>query len=578
MESTGMTTNSVGGMKQMLLLAGVFATAGATAHSQVLINEWLTSTEAPQMDFIELFNAGNTAVDLSGHFLTDDLNVWFQWQIPFGTSISARGFLAFEAEKLNFDLSAAGGNIGLFTPNGTAVDVVSYGTQQMGVSQGRFPDGDPNNFSLMSLTPGAPNSPPRFAVTLAQQPADQTVAVGGAAVITVTALGAQPITYQWRLNGAHIPGATLASYFIDAAQPADSGNYSVVVSNPSGSTTSAVARLALALVHAGSNWKYLDDGLDQGTAWRNLEFDDSNWAFGPAQLGYGDNDEATLVSFGLDPSNKYITTYFRHSFVVSNAVAYTNLSARLLRDDGAVVYLNGLEVFRSNMPGGFITYTNQALAAVVNAEETNFFISTVPAAALREGFNVLAVEIHQENPMSSDISFDIELTGSGTAMPVITKQPVSVIAFPGAFVATFFVGVNGPGPFSFQWQLNGVDLPGATDSVLTIFDGQLAQFGSYRVLVSNPSGTVASQPAQLIPDVPRMARGGRLRPESQPLRLERCHPRRQRIGQQRTGRTLSRWPIWRPVGLVQLVFDFHWHSDLRHARQRFRHAAGRLCG
>src|SRR5262249_33094290 len=71
------------------------------------------------------------------------------------------------------------------------------------------------------------------------------------------------------------------------------------------------ARAATNLVSQGAAWRYLDDGTDQGTAWREVSFDDSAWASGPAQLGYGDGDEATVVSFGPDANNKYITTYFR---------------------------------------------------------------------------------------------------------------------------------------------------------------------------------------------------------------------------------------------------------------------------
>ena len=52
------------------------------------------------------------------------------------------------------------------------------------------------------------------------------------------------------------------------------------------------------LVATGSVWKYLDDGSDQGIAWYGVGFDDSGWASGPAELGYGDGDEATVVSFG----------------------------------------------------------------------------------------------------------------------------------------------------------------------------------------------------------------------------------------------------------------------------------------
>ena len=68
------------------------------------------------------------------------------------------------------------------------------------------------------------------------------------------------------------------------------------------------------LVPAGSVWKYLDDGSDQGTAWLAPTFDDSSWPSGPAQFGFGEADERTLLRFGTNSKNKYITYYFRTYF------------------------------------------------------------------------------------------------------------------------------------------------------------------------------------------------------------------------------------------------------------------------
>jgi len=184
------------------------------------------------------------------------------------------------------------------------------------------------------------------------------------------------------------------------------------------------------LVEKGSTWKYLDDGSDQSTAWYRISFDDSGWASGPAELGYGDGDEATVVSFGTDPNNKYITTYFRHIFGVSDPSKHKNLILRILRDDGAVVYLNGTEVFRTNMPEGTITYTKLAPSLVDGPAEDEFIETTIDPSYLVAGTNLLAVEVHQNQPSSADISFDLTLVGTpgGTPGPVATgvrKGPLS---------------------------------------------------------------------------------------------------------------------------------------------------------
>lgn len=167
------------------------------------------------------------------------------------------------------------------------------------------------------------------------------------------------------------------------------------------------------LVPPGSDWKYLDDGSNQGTAWRGLTFDDSGWASGYAQLGYGDGDEVTEVGFGPDPDNKYITTYFRHTFSVDDPSVFPTLQTWLLRDDGAVVYLNGTEIYRSNMPIGTINYLTLASTAIGGDDESAWHHSALPSdGVLFAGANVLAVEVHQATVNSSDISFDFDLIGA----------------------------------------------------------------------------------------------------------------------------------------------------------------------
>ena len=182
------------------------------------------------------------------------------------------------------------------------------------------------------------------------------------------------------------------------------------------------ARAQTTFVPQGATWKYLDNGSNQGTAWQGLGFDDSAWASGPAQLGYGDGDEATVIQYGPNASAKYITTYFRRNFTVTDPNSVAGLKLELLRDDGAVVYLNGTEVARSNLPTGTIDYLTLAPVAVGGADETTFFPFTLSPSLLVSGSNIIAVEIHQQSGTSSDVSFDLRLT-DGLTGPVITRSP-----------------------------------------------------------------------------------------------------------------------------------------------------------
>ena len=165
------------------------------------------------------------------------------------------------------------------------------------------------------------------------------------------------------------------------------------------------------IVSSNSVWKYLDDGSNQGSAWKESNFDDATWSSGQAELGYGDGNEQTEVDFGPDSNNKFRTTYFRKSFNVTDVSQYQSLRVRLQRDDGAIVYLNGNEIVRSNMPGGIVAYDDFAASVVGGGDESTFFEFDVDLEVLKNGANVLAVEIHQANDSSSDISFDLELQG-----------------------------------------------------------------------------------------------------------------------------------------------------------------------
>ena len=164
------------------------------------------------------------------------------------------------------------------------------------------------------------------------------------------------------------------------------------------------------LIAFGSNWRYLDDGSEHA-GWRGLGFDDSSWSQGPAQLGYGDNDEATVVSFGPDATDKFVTTWFRRTINIPDPGAFDALSLGVVRDDGVVVYVNGQEVARDNMGGSTVLPTTFATSTVGGAGEDNPIAFTVPASVLVTGANVVAVEIHQAGSSSSDISFDLELSG-----------------------------------------------------------------------------------------------------------------------------------------------------------------------
>ena len=167
------------------------------------------------------------------------------------------------------------------------------------------------------------------------------------------------------------------------------------------------------LIAKESDWKYSDTGADLGTSWKDSGFNDTSWKTGKAELGYGDRDENTTVSYGPDSNNKFITTYFRKNFNVSDKESLKDLTILLKCDDGAVVYVNGVEVVRQNLPDGTVDKNTLALTAIGGSNESTFTNYSVNNSAFVNGPNVIGVEVHQNAVNSSDISFDMELSAAG---------------------------------------------------------------------------------------------------------------------------------------------------------------------
>ncbi len=268
------------------------------------------------------------------------------------------------------------------------------------------------------------------------------------------ATNAGPFNFRWN-------GVGVGSYALTAVATDNTG--ATNVSSPVTVNVTVPSSLITNVLIAYSNvWKYLDNGTDQGTTWRANTFDDSSWAGGQGQFGYGDGDEFTVVNGG-PAGARFTTTYFRRAFSVTNAAAFTNLAIRMIRDDGGLVYLNGLEVFRSpTIPAGTVLFNTLAIATGENdVDLVNFPASSL----LLEGTNVLAVEIHQQSPGSSDVSFDLQLTGIRSAET--NARPIVAISDPvnGSIYGT---------PANPTFTATATDPDGTVTSVAFYIDGVMA--------------------------------------------------------------------------------------------------------
>lgn len=163
---------------------------------------------------------------------------------------------------------------------------------------------------------------------------------------------------------------------------------------------------SIPLIESDSVWRYLDDGSDQGEAWRSSDFDDGAWKTGRGELGYGDNDERTELDENGNSGVRNRTFYFRHDFEVSDVAMLEALDLELKYDDGVAVYLNGQEVVRDNLASaaGYRTFASSTVS-----NEGTFREYVLDPSLLQSGRNVLAIEVHQVSDTSSDVSMNARL-------------------------------------------------------------------------------------------------------------------------------------------------------------------------
>jgi hypothetical protein len=165
------------------------------------------------------------------------------------------------------------------------------------------------------------------------------------------------------------------------------------------------------IIAAQSLWRTQPAASPADPAWMATTFDDSAWIEGAGFLGYGDYHITTVIDYGGVDYAKWLSAPFRRRFTVVGAADLVGATVFVARDDGFVLWLNGVELLRDNLPVGVIDDQTLALGSAGGADETAYRGYALPAGALVEGENVLAVRVHQAAPDSSDLGFDLRLVG-----------------------------------------------------------------------------------------------------------------------------------------------------------------------
>lgn len=343
-----------------------------------------------------------------------------------------------------------------------------------------------------------PLAPP--VITIA--PRTTVAQVGQQVVFTYTATGSFPRTHQWRRDGVAIPGATQATYTINAVTTADAATYSVVVSNSEGSVTSASASLTVnaatpPIISSGSPFDNSVTAGQQVSISVSLISGSSpftyQWMKNGSAISGATNSSLAFPAVALADAGRY-------SVMVSNvAGSATSREAVLTVNPPTPITIfshpssqtlsEGQPLSLSISINGSSPITYQWLkngAPIAGATNSSFSISAVGFADAGSYAVVLT------NAAGSVTTNPAVVTVNPATAPTITTQPSApaAISFNGFF--SLSVQAGGSSPFTYQWRKDGTPISGATSSNYSVSTATPAHSGSYTVVVSNRAGSVTS--------------------------------------------------------------------------------------
>jgi len=348
-----------------VVVAGLLSPGSVVGQPRIVINEihYNPDVKTEPVEFIELYNAGSSPVNLGGWSFSGGLDYTFP-----STNIAPGGFVVVAqnpaALRAKFGVQGA---LGPFNPDGSSAlnkfgetivlrDASGQTVDEVDYKLG-FPwptVGDPPGYSIELINPNLDNS------------------LGG----------------HWRAS-------------VGSGSPARTNT----------------------LVAAQSVWRYrkgTNEASSPTTAWRQVGFDDSAWAEGTLPLGYGETFIATPLN---DMQNGYVSVFLRKKFVVTDPAQFSRLVLEAQYDDGFKAWINGVLVIdgNANMPAGEVAYNTPAVSAIENLNFVTFNLAVAPSSLLVPGTNVIAVQAANASlGASSDFFFDARLlgiSGGGAAGP-----------------------------------------------------------------------------------------------------------------------------------------------------------------
>jgi alpha-tubulin suppressor-like RCC1 family protein len=316
---------------------------------------------------------------------------------------------------------------------------------------------------LLSALPAKAQTPP----FILQGPQSQIVAQGSNVTFFVIASGSSPLLYQWQFNGtnltddSHISGSTSSNLIVSNAAFTDAGAYSVIISNSISWTTSTNAQLTvlsgftLGEATDNTNLVWETDPANPWT-WENVDTHDGMDAAQSGSMWWISSYMQTTVE---GPAS--VNFWWRASFHPSDHMAILVDSNELARVSGNTAW------------------ENKSVYVPSGSHPIQWLFSK------DQPFGTYNLEAYVD-----------QVTITPPTLPAITSAPTNQ-SIPAGNNLTLSASVSGMLPIAYQWQFNGTNLDGATNSALLLSDLQYSASGSYTLVVSNGAGTVTSSPAIL---------------------------------------------------------------------------------
>ncbi len=252
----------------------------------------------------------------------------------------------------------------------------------------------------------------------------------------------------------------------------------------------------------GDDWRYIVPTTEPDSNWRNLGFDDTAWLSGSTGIGYGDNDDNTILDEGT------LSVFLRKSFNIESKDFISECLLHVDYDDGFVAFLNGTEIARSGLADGlpaFDAIAESHEAAIYNNGQPERFEVTNYQELLKEGENVLSVQVHNTGVSSSDMTI-IPILSFGTTVDKGASFSKYLSQSTTYFHTNFRLSSSGDSVFLMSPESVMIDTMIALEMASDISLG-LASDNSNRILLFNEptpgakNSTVGYEPSDIVRDV-----------------------------------------------------------------------------